>query len=234
MRAIVASLAKKVVDSAAFLRLAEVFDRHCDNRISELGMLSQAFEFKKINAVEGDYFEFGLWRGKTFCHAHRMKRRYRQNDMMFWGFDSFEGLPEIDDPAHNIWSKGGFACSEAELRNILRRHGFSEREYGLIPGFYKESLNDSVHARLQGRKAAVVYIDCDLYSSTVEVLAFVHRYLQNGTIACFDDFYNYKGAPDQGEQKALSEFQVAHPELQFLPYLDYAPLGKSFIVRRLA
>jgi O-methyltransferase len=232
MLAVLTDLARKVVDHTAILRLIEVFDHRSDNRMSELGMLGQAFEFKSINGVDGDYFEFGLWRGRTFCYAHRMKRRYRQHSMKLWGFDSFRGLPDIDDRRNNIWSKGAYACGEPELRRILHRNGFAKEEYQLVPGFYSESLNDNLRLELQGRKAAIVYIDCDLYESAAQVLAFIHPYLVTGTIVCFDDFYCYKGCPDQGEQRALSEFLQAHNELKFTPYLDYAPVGKSFIVRR--
>ena len=224
-------IARRVLDSQVVLRAIDVIDRRSANRMSELGMISQAFEFKAINQVEGDYFEFGLWRGRTFCYAHRMKHRYRQFDMMLFGFDSFQGLPETDDQKDNIWCKGAFACRENELRHILRRNGFQSDEYELVAGYYKDSLNESLHQRLSSRKAAIVYIDCDIYTSTIQALDFIHRYLVNGSIVCFDDFFNYKGARDQGEQKALSEFLQANPHIKFIPYFNYSPLGKSFIVR---
>lgn len=62
-------IVKRLVDAEWFARVIEVCDRRSDNRMTELGMLSQAFEFIKINQVVGDYFEFGLWRGKTFGYA---------------------------------------------------------------------------------------------------------------------------------------------------------------------
>jgi|SRR5579864_5741998 len=225
------TLARQMLDSSTFFQLFEALDRRSDNRMSELGIISQAFEFKKINGVEGDYFEFGLWRGKTFRFAHRMKRRYRLPDVRLFGFDSFAGLPCVEDHYDNIWHEGQFACSEVEFRRILQQSGFMRSEYDLFPGFYENSLNDAAHARLDGCKAAIVYIDCDLYESTRCVLQFIARYLVNGTIVCFDDYYCYKAAPDQGEQRALTEFIQEHKTIRFLPYFDYSPLGKSFIVR---
>ena len=71
-------------------------------------MIAQAFEFKKINGVEGDYFEFGLWQGKTFVYAHKMMRRYEIKDMKLRGFDSFEGLPAHENSQDNIWREGQF------------------------------------------------------------------------------------------------------------------------------
>jgi hypothetical protein len=228
---ILTRLAHRTLDSEVVTSMLEVLDVRSANRMSELGMIRQAFEFKVTNQVNGDYFEFGLWRGKTFCHAHRMKRRFRQEGMMLFGFDSFKGLPDIDDQRDNVWNRGAFACDEIELRAILHQNRFQSDEYDLFGGFYDESLNETLHRRLSGRNAAIVYVDCDLYTSTMQVLNFIRRYLVNGSIVCFDDFFHYKGAPDQGEQRALSEFLQAHPDVEFIPYMTYSPLGKSFIVR---
>ncbi len=100
-----------------------------------------------------------------------------------------------------------------------------------MEGFYSESLNDATHRRFSGRKAAIVYVDCDLYESTIQVLDFVQPYLVDGSIICFDDYYNYKGDPEQGEQKALVEFLQKQTRVRVIPYMGYAPLGKSFICR---
>jgi hypothetical protein len=224
-------IVKRLVDAEWFARVIEVCDRRSDNRMTELGMLSQAFEFMKINQVVGDYFEFGLWRGKTFAYARRMMLRYGRLDMKLWGFDSFQGLPDTGEHPDNIWYKGQFACTRPEFEAILKSRGFRPSEYGLIEGFYNESLNDAAHTLLSSRKAAIVYIDCDLYDSTIQVLDFIQSYLMDGSIICFDDFYNYKGDPDQGEQKALAEFVQRQTRVRIIPYMDYAPLGKSFICR---
>lgn len=209
----------------------DALDRRADNRMSEAGMISQAFQFAAINKVGGDYFEFGLWQGKTFCHAHRMKLRHRLDEMLLWGFDSFSGLPEVAAEQDNVWHGGEFSCSEQDFERILKRRGVRLKDYRLVPGYYEASLNEALHARLQGRQAAIVYVDCDLYSSTVAVLEFLPRYLMDGTVICFDDYYCYKANPDQGEQKAMREFLAKNPQLTFIPYFDYCPVGKSFIVR---
>ena len=223
---------RRIASSWPVLRVLEVLDRRMENRMTEFGMIAQAFEFKKINAVEGDYFEFGTWRGKTLLYAHKMKRRYRTDDLVLRGFDSFQGLPAHEDSQDNVWHEGQFACSEDTLRRILRRAGVRDSEVELTKGFYSESLNETLDERLAGARAAIVYIDCDLYESTRDVLRFIGKYLVNGSIVCFDDYFNNRGAPDQGEARALKEFLAANGDLQFLPYFAYAPLGQSFIVRR--
>jgi O-methyltransferase len=221
-------------DNRLIASLIAALDRHSENRMTELGMIAQAFEFARLNGVRGDYFEFGLWRGRTFRYAHRMKGRYGLTKMMLWGFDSFQGLPETSEKKDNIWLKGQYSNSEEGLRRALKRAGFRDSEFELIAGFYSESLNEELHRRMNGRVAAVVYVDCDLYESTRDALRFTERYLVNGSIVCFDDFYCFKASPDHGEQRALREFLETAPSLSFLPYFNYGTAGASFIVRRQA
>jgi len=226
------TLLQNLMNSQAILRAIEVFDRRSENRMAEFGMLAQAFEFVKINGIAGDYFEFGVWRGKTFGHARTMARRYRVPGLKFRAFDSFAGLPPpAEGERYEIWSEGQFACSPTEFEAILRRKGFAPDEYELVKGFYSESLDDALIARYRsaGVKAAVIYIDCDLYESTRDVLEFIRHFVQDGTVVCFDDFYNYRGRADQGEQRAVAEFTARYPEVRLRSYMPYSPLGQSFI-----
>jgi hypothetical protein len=226
---IVKRLALKMLDSFPLWHVIHAVDLMSHNQIGRRGMVNQAFDFTCINGVQGDYFEFGVWRGGTFCFAHRMKKRLRRS-MKLWAFDSFAGLPAIDDEKYNVWKKGEYACSEPEFRAILRRNGVRDNEYEVVRGYYQDSLNDELHRRMQGVQAAIVYVDCDLYISTMQVLTFVSRYLVDGSIICFDDYYCYRGSPEQGEQRAIREFLASNPGINFIPYLDYSPVGKSFIV----
>lgn len=162
--------------------------------------------------------------------------------MKLWGFDSFQGLPDTGDQPGNIWYKSQFACTRPEFETILKARGFRPSEYGLIEGFYSESRNEATHSLLSSRKAAIVYIDCDLYDSTIQVLDFIQSYLVNCSIICFDDFYNYKGDPEQGEQKALAEFVKRQTRVRIIPLFALFPIWttrlwksrsfeKSFICR---
>jgi O-methyltransferase len=222
---------RRFLNHPLMLRLVEVFDRRSENRNTEFGMLAQCFEFCKINEIKGDYFEFGVWRGKTFDYARTMARRYSYGPLVFRGFDSFQGLPQVPDRSHEIWSEGQFTCSRIEFEEILRKKGFQTDDYALVEGFYAQSLTPALSEQLRqkGVKASIIYVDCDLYESTRDVLAFIPPFLQQGTILCFDDFYNYRGRSDEGEQRAFKEFCAQHTEFTFSPYIHYSPLGMSFI-----
>jgi O-methyltransferase len=220
-----------LLDSYPFHRFAEALERRQENRVSEFGMLAQAFEFVKTNGIEGDYFEFGLWRGKTFAWARLMARRYRVGGVVFRGFDSFCGLPEPKEQRYNIWNKGQFACNRHDFERLLAKKGFLSSEYALTEGFYDKSLTPSLSAELMslGVKAAVIYIDCDLYESTRDVLLFMRPFLQDGTVLCFDDYFAFRGRTDMGEQRALREFQAVNADVILTPYVVFGSLGHSFL-----
>ena len=222
---------RRLLNSPLALRVAEVLVRRSENRMTAFGMLAQAFEFVKINGIGGDYLEFGVWRGTTFHHARTMARRYRVPGVKFRAFDSFQGLPPVAANKYEIWREGQFACGREEFEAELKRKGFRPGEYVVTEGFYADSLSDGLVAALksEGMRAAVTYIDCDLYESTRDVLRFLAHFLQDGTVVCFDDYWNYRGRSDMGEQRALAEFAAAHPEMHLRPYLAYSPTGMSFL-----
>ena len=49
--------------------------------------------YLKANKIQGNYAEFGVHRGSNFVKVIEMAKR-KGMDMNFYGFDSFEGLPE--------------------------------------------------------------------------------------------------------------------------------------------
>jgi hypothetical protein len=78
------------------------------------------------------------------------------------------------------------------------------------------------------QKAAVVYIDCDLYSSTTAALNFAKDFFQKGTILVFDDWFCFYGDPNKGERRAFHEFCKRNPELIFEDYIQTNE-AKAFI-----
>lgn len=59
---------------------------------------------------------------------------------------------------------------------------------------------------MKGKKAAVVHIDCDLYSSARDVLQFVEPHLVEGSLILFDDWFCYRGRRDKGVRGAFEKW----------------------------
>lgn len=176
---------------------------------------------------EGYYFEFGCHSGRTMTLAWKNSRHLF--NWTYIGFDSFEGLPDIpEDERQEIWQKGKLKTSEDDFVAVVTGNGMPRDRLVTVKGFYDRSLNDELRTRLAPRKATAIYVDCDLYVSTVPVLEFCKDFLQLGTIIVFDDWNCFCADPDRGERRAFREFCERYPQLRFEAFYDTAET-KSFV-----
>ncbi|MBN1237908.1 MAG: class I SAM-dependent methyltransferase [Gammaproteobacteria bacterium] len=161
----------------------------------------------------GDYYEFGLFRGRTFLHAYEACERLDLQDTHLYGFDSFQGLPEVEDvdAAGGIFFAGQFAASRSEVEKHLTEHGLDWSRATLVEGFFDEVLTPQLKQSLPRRCAGVVLLDCDLYSSTIVSLEWLEDMLIDHAVVLFDDWTSYGGSGELGQQRALAEFLDRHP-----------------------
>lgn len=187
-----------------------------------------ASRFAHINRpISGYYFEFGCHGANTMRMAWKHTRHL--HDWTFVGFDSFEGLPEIGAAdKQTIWEKGRLATSEADFVKRVTAAGMPRERLKTVRGFYDDSLTPELKAQLLPGKAAMIYVDCDLYQSTVPVLRFIRDFLQPGTVIVFDDWFCFHGDPMRGEQRAWKEFTAANPDLRFAEFVQTSE-AKAFI-----
>ncbi|MET0181342.1 MAG: TylF/MycF/NovP-related O-methyltransferase [Caulobacterales bacterium] len=189
----------------------------------------RAIWYLKFNGISGDYVEFGFGSGGTFTTVFKECERQRA-PLIQWGFDSFEGLPAPDGKAddHPNWHEGAFGVGLERARGVIQKAKIPENRYRLVKGFYSDSLKQSSDARPSN--IALAYVDCDMYSSTKDVLAFLLPRLKNSMIVAFDDYFCPSEASVSGERKALREFERENPQFTFLPYMQFGWAGMSFIV----
>jgi hypothetical protein len=177
--------------------------------------------------TNGYYLEFGCHSGRTmrFCWE------YTQDvfDMSYVAFDSFEGLPEIDAiDQQPIWEKGKLKTAEIDFADIVSMAGMPRKRLKTVKGFYDQSLTGELAQLLLPRRASIIYIDCDLYLSTVPVLSFIEPFLQEGTVIAFDDWNCFWADPNRGERLAWREFLARNSGYHFEEFVSTHML-KSFI-----
>jgi O-methyltransferase len=198
-------------------------------------VLLQAFTLAASAKVEGDYLEFGVYQGENMVSAWQAARVTGRREMDFFAFDSFQGLP---DPAQSPvdmdgeFTKGQFAAGRAEFDRNLRRAGVDMDRVVVVEGFYETRLRDLEPRDIGLHAASVVWIDCDLYGSTVCALDFVSDVVQDGTVLLFDDWYCFRARPDRGEQLACREWLERNPDIRLVPYRDFHWAGRAFVVNR--
>jgi hypothetical protein len=221
-----------------------------------------AADFVCSEYVPGDYLEFGVSRRASFVTAYnaissavkewnsknrayqaytdvqRAEQAYTQvtkNDIRFFAFDSFDGLPEPAgiDKLEPRYSNGRYDCSEDEFKTILTTGGVDLSQVITVPGFYEDSLTPAVKTQNQMTAASIVMVDCDLYESTKTVLEFITPLVVEGTVIIFDDWFNFKANPGLGEQRACSEWLEANPGLKLTPFARWGMSQQAVIVHKL-
>lgn len=209
------------------------------NLLNEFGLsdreeiIFHAMNYANGSQLEGDYLEFGTYQGTQFTAAYHFAQNFDNlNKMRFYAFDSFEGLPEIVgvDAEKPVFVEGTYRCSLDDFKNNLINAEIDLTKIELIKGFYNKTLNDTTKASLKLTKAAIINVDCDLYSSTVPVLDFIVSCLQPGTVMLFDDYYCFGGDPNKGEQRAITEWLQNNSQIKIVPFIKYSTFGMSFIV----
>jgi Macrocin-O-methyltransferase (TylF) len=162
----------------------------------------------RIGADPIVYLEFGVKNGKSMS---RMAERFTHPHSRFYGFDSFEGLPE--DWQH---LDAGFFSREGRIPKSR------DMRVKFVKGWFQNSLPEFLKtAELESDEPMLVHLDADLYSSTLFVLAQLWE-RRRAYYVIFDEFF-------QDEAVALYDFWRAFPvEIQFYAQTTTSPFKQVF------
>ena len=151
------------------------------------------------------YLEFGVFEGASINFIARKLRSMDPGALVF-GFDSFRGLPEAwrsnsDVPGGLTFASGSFALEkEPEVEGNVRlvRGWFNETLPAFLAGLAAGSGNRDPWVQL-------LHVDCDLYSSALEVLRALAPFFRPRSIIIFDELVNFPHFESQ-ELRALYDF----------------------------
>ena len=210
----------------------EVVYNQGNRQVEKHRFFINTFDFLKDNRINGDYFEFGCHRCRTFRMALTEARRHNLEQMKFFAFDSFEGLPQPhSETSVEIWERGALCTPVEQFMELVHVHGIYVDNIITVKGFYDDSLTPQLQRELieSGRKISLTTVDCDLYESAVPVFNFIDPLLQEGAVIYIDDmFAGYKGSPEKGVLKAFREFRT-RSRFKFIPHMQIGWWGRSYI-----
>ena len=172
------ALALKVSAYPDFLRFQEKFA--VPELISGAPREKRNKLFQTVSDLEGlstiplRYFEFGVHQGKSL----QWWSEANQNpDSRFFGFDSFEGLPED-------WSakkQAGYFSTGLALPET------DDTRVDFVPGWFHRTLPLMLQ-KLETEDRVVIHMDADLYRSTIYPLCLIGSHLKDGDVLIFDEF----------------------------------------------
>lgn len=123
-----------------------------------------------------DYLEFGVWKGQSIKQWAALDTHA---DSRFYGFDTFEGLPEDWGPG---FTRGHFTTDGKTPATLDPRISF-------VKGLFQDTLYGFLEGHTFDRQL-VVNVDCDIYSASLFVLTVMDRVMHPGTKLILDDFYS--------------------------------------------
>ncbi len=226
------------------------------NKLSvEHSIIYKAANIIAAEKIEGDYIEFGVYSGGSFKDAYYALKgvfspyqKYHDQrspadtekitriweNMRFFAFDSFRGLPAPNslDSESKDFAKGKYSCTQDEFHRNLARDGVPLEKVVTIDGFFEDTCNSETIEKYGMKTASIIHIDCDYYASAKVALDFVKPLLTDGTVIIFDDWFCFRGNPNLGEQRAFQEWTATLPDWIFTEYQKAGPWSNSFIANK--
>lgn len=132
--------------------------------------------------------EFGVGNGNS---SRQLCRLLDDRGVLFL-FDSWRGIPDR-------WELGEDIAHGPGSWTFSKIHSHDDR-LRFVDGWYKDTLPFRFPEQL-----GLINIDCDVYSSTRDVLYGCNEWIKNGTVIVFDELIGYKFYKDH-EYRALNEW----------------------------
>ena len=168
---------------------------HADTLIGRKRMqnLRSCVESVLDNDVAGDFIETGVWRGGACIYMRAILYVRGVTDRNVWVADSFEGLPKPDtsypaDADDRYWMREDLRVSMEEVQQNFRKYGLLDDQVRFLKGWFKDTLPLAPIEKL-----AILRLDGDMYSSTIEALNALYDRVSPGGYVIVDD-YALKGA----------------------------------------
>lgn len=138
--------------------------------------------------VPGDFIETGAWRGGATIFMRALLRAYGVTNRLVWVADSFEGLPRPKDAADG-WDLSHVQHLKVSLEQVkanFARFDLLDNQVRFLPGWFKDTLSSAPIGPL-----AILRLDGDLYSSTMDVLSNLYAKVSRGGYVIVDDYFTW-------------------------------------------
>lgn len=156
--------------------------------LKRLENLHQLLDFVRINHIEGDLIETGVWRGgatifmKYYCKLYNL-------DKKVFVCDSFKGLPppsgkfeaDYGDLHHTYKS---LSVSLQDVKSNFSLFDCLDENVIFIEGFFGETLPDNHNIN----KISLLRMDGDMYESTHDVFYSLYDKVVDGAPIIIDDY----------------------------------------------
>lgn len=193
--------------------------------------LNRLVHYCETNSIEGRFIETGTWRGGAFALMVKASQTWGDGKRKYWGFDSFEGIPEPDAQHDDVqWSVNDMKVPETDLRGRLRSVNAlvageqevyraldvlkaDKKNVKLFKGWFQETLPKLSNEEIG--PIALLRLDGDLYASTMVCLEKFEPLVVRGGIVIIDD-WGLQGA----KQAVIDYYTKKYGKMPMLHFID--------------
>jgi O-methyltransferase len=156
--------------------------------LKRMNNLSDMLDYVRINNIDGDLIETGVWRGgatifmKLYCDLYNL-------DKKIFVCDSFEGLPKpsgkfSSDIGDVHYTVDALKISLDEVKNNFKNYNCLDEKVIFIKGFFGETLPNNSEIE----KLSLLRMDGDMYESTHDVFYSLYDKVSDKGVIIVDDF----------------------------------------------
>jgi len=173
---------------------------------ARLDSLQDCVEAVLTDGVPGDLVETGVWRGGASILMRGVLAAHGDTSRTVWLADSFKGLPPPEPeryPADAGGDLSGFdqlAISRDEVEAGFARYGLLDDRVRFLEGWFEDTLPTAPIDQI-----AVLRLDGDYYSSTIQALEALEPKVQPGGFVIVDDHGAIEGC-----RQAVADHRAAH------------------------
>lgn len=179
-----------------FINIVKPFTMTSVERITGL---YYSLEHIRINKIEGDFVECGVWKGGNVLGILEYLTNYNMTENNVYLYDTFEGMTTPEDiDVDSSGKKGDIKLEEVlcyssleEVKNVLSVSSYPKDKIKFIKGDVCETLNLNENIP---KKISLLRLDTDWYKSTKKELEVLYPLLSNNGVLIVDDYGHWRGS----------------------------------------
>jgi hypothetical protein len=168
--------------------LQHLRDAYSCRSFGDRAEMYRAVHESSIRGDAVDYLEFGVYQGDSMRQWVSLNEH---KDSRFFGFDSFEGLPED-------W-RAGQGKGHFDVRGVMPQ--IDDPRVKFVKGWFDNTIPPFARD-FSTKNRLLLHVDCDLYGSAMLALVHFAPFMSAGTLLIFDEFYDR-----ENEFKAFMDWQ---------------------------
>ena len=161
-------------------------DSHTMIGMKRMDNLHECLDYVRINNIEGDIIETGVWRGGAMIFAKLYCKLYNMDKKIFVS-DSFIGLPPPEHPEDNGDVHHTFDFLRVSLNDVIENfklYDALDDSVIFLEGWFSDTLPNNNDIG----KLSILRMDGDMYKSTMDVFDSLYdKVVKNGHVI-IDDY----------------------------------------------